>query len=38
VGLEAGAGGRVFQVIGKGWVHRFDFQAVLGLGWKWEVL
>jgi hypothetical protein len=37
VGLEAGAGGRVFQVIGKGWVHRFDFQAVLGLGWKWEV-
>jgi hypothetical protein len=38
VGLEAGVGGRVFQVIGKGWVHRFDFQAVLGLGWTWEVL
>jgi len=37
VGIEAGAGGRVFQVIDKGWVHRFDFQAVLGLGWKWEV-
>jgi hypothetical protein len=37
VGLEAGVGGRVFQVIDKGWVHRFDFQAVLGLGWKWEV-
>jgi hypothetical protein len=37
VGLEAGVGGRVFQVIDKGWVHRLDFQAVLSLGWKWEV-
>jgi hypothetical protein len=35
--LEAGVGGRVFQVIDRGWVHRLDFQAALGLGWKWEV-
>ena len=33
--LDGGVGGRIFQVIGKGWVHRFDFQASLGLGWKW---
>jgi hypothetical protein len=36
VSLDAGAGGRVFQVIGKDWVHRVDVQAVLSLGWKWS--
>ncbi len=34
--VEVAAGGRVFQVIGKGWVHRFDLQAILMFGWKWE--
>ncbi len=35
ISLDAGVGGRTFQVIDKGWVHRLDFQAVLGLGWTW---
>lgn len=35
--LDAGAGGRVFQVIGEGWVHRLDFQASIGFGFRWEV-
>jgi len=34
--VEVGGGGRVFQVIGKGWVHRLDLQALLLFGWKWE--
>lgn len=34
--VEVAAGGRVFQVIGKGWVHRLDLQAILLFGWKWE--
>ncbi len=33
--IDGGTGGRVFQVIGKGWVHRLDLQVMLGLGWKW---
>ena len=36
-GLEVGSGGRVFQVIGEGWVHRVDFQAALYAAWGWEV-
>lgn len=34
--LDAGAGGRIFQVVGEGWVHRLDFQASLGFGFRWE--
>jgi hypothetical protein len=34
--LELGAGGRVFQMRGEGWVHRLDLQVILGLGWKWK--
>jgi hypothetical protein len=37
LGVEAGSGGRVFQVIDKGWVHRVDFQAALYAAWSWEV-
>ncbi len=33
--LDFGAGGRVFQVIDKGWVHRLDLQVLLTLGWTW---
>jgi len=32
--LDLGAGGRVFRVIDKGLVHRFDFQAFVALGCK----
>jgi hypothetical protein len=34
--LDLGFGGRTFQVVDKGWVHRLDMQAALGLGWTWE--
>jgi hypothetical protein len=34
--FDFGAGGRTFQVIDKGWVHRFDLQALAGVGWKWS--
>jgi hypothetical protein len=33
--LDGAVGGRTFQVIDKGWVHRLDLQAVLSLGWRW---
>jgi hypothetical protein len=33
--LDAAGGGRIFDVVDKGVVHRFDFQAVLSLGLKW---
>jgi len=33
--LDAGAGGRVFQIHGEGWVHRLDVQLVLSAGWRW---
>jgi hypothetical protein len=36
VSLDVGAGGRIFQIMGEGWVHRFDFQAALGFGVRWE--
>ncbi len=36
LGLDAGVGGRTFQVQDKGWVHRFDFQAVLSIGRRWS--
>jgi hypothetical protein len=35
VSLDAGVGGRTFQVIGKGWVHRLDGQIIVGFGWQW---
>lgn len=35
ISLDAGVGGRTFQVLNTGWVHRLDFQAMLGLGWTW---
>ncbi len=35
VSLDGGAGGRTFQIIGKGWVHRLDAQVIVGLGWEW---
>ncbi len=34
--LDAGAGGRMFQVTDKGWVHRIDFAGMLSAGWRWE--
>jgi hypothetical protein len=34
-GVEAGAGGRVFEAVGEGWVHRSDFQAALYAAWRW---
>jgi len=36
-GVEVGSGGRAFQVIDEGWVHRVDFQAALYAAWRWEV-
>jgi hypothetical protein len=35
VGLDLGAGGRVFRLRDDGWVHRLDLQLFLGAGWKW---
>jgi len=35
--LDAAAGGRVFQIMDKGWVHRPDCRLVLSLGWKWII-
>jgi hypothetical protein len=35
--LDGAVGGRTFQVVDKGWVHRLDLQVVLSLGWQWEV-
>jgi hypothetical protein len=33
--FDLGAGGRIFQVIDEGWVHRLDLQVLAGVGWKW---
>lgn len=35
--LDGGAGVRVFQVVGRDWVPRFELQALLGVGIRWEV-
>ena len=35
VSLDGAIGGRTFQIIEKGWVHRLDLQVVLSLGWQW---
>jgi hypothetical protein len=34
--LDLGAGGRIFRVIDKGGVHRFDLQAFIGFGYQWK--
>ncbi|MBN2344096.1 MAG: caspase family protein [Deltaproteobacteria bacterium] len=34
--LDGGAGVRIFQVVDRGWVPRFEFQALLGAGIHWE--
>lgn len=36
LGVDIGAGGRTFQVQGKGWVHRLDFQATVNIGRRWS--
>lgn len=33
--LDGAVGGRTFQVVDKGWVHRLDLQVILSLGWQW---
>jgi hypothetical protein len=33
--LDLAGGGRVFEIVDKGIVHRFDLQVVLSLGFKW---
>jgi hypothetical protein len=35
VGIDVGAGGRVLQVLEKGWVHRLDAQVMISLGYRW---
>ncbi len=35
LGCNAGVGGRIFQVLEKGWVHRPDVQVFLGVGYQW---
>lgn len=35
IGLDAGAGGRIFRLREGGLVHRLDLQFSLGIGWKW---
>lgn len=34
-GVDAGVGGRTFQVQEKGWEHRLDFQAQVSIGRRW---
>ncbi|MBW2736845.1 MAG: caspase family protein [Deltaproteobacteria bacterium] len=34
--LRVGGGGRAFQILGEGWVHRPDYQIGLNVGWKWS--
>lgn len=33
--LDGAVGGRTFQVVDKGWVHRLDLQIIFSLGWQW---
>jgi hypothetical protein len=35
LGLEFGAGGRVFKLQDGEWVNRLDLQLMFGIGWKW---
>lgn len=35
VSLDVGVGGRTFQIIDRGWVHRLDVQVIGGIGWQW---
>ncbi|MBN2715430.1 MAG: caspase family protein, partial [Deltaproteobacteria bacterium] len=32
---DVGAGGRIFQVVNRGWVPRFEFQGMAGAGFTW---
>jgi hypothetical protein len=34
--LGGGVGGHLFKLRGKGITHRFDLQAMLGIGWVWR--